>query len=137
MPLNIDFSEIPSLEPIPSGTYLATLIQADEGVSQSGNGKMDLRWKVVGGEFDGRLVFDHLSFAPTALWRTKLFLQAVGFGKEFSGQITADDLLGKHAEITVAIESGRTNAETGEAYPDRNRIVKVKQADASVEDLLS
>lgn len=137
MPLNIDFSEIPSLEPVPAGTYLATLIQAEEGVSQSGNGKMDLRWKIIGGEYDGRLVFDHLSFAPTALWRTKLFLQAVGFEDGYAGEITSDDLIGKVANITVAIESGRTNPETGEAYPDRNRIVKVKAAGAAVEDLLS
>jgi hypothetical protein len=137
MPLSIDFSEIPSLEPVPAGTYLATIIQADEGESQAGNPKVDLRWKIIGSEFDGRLVFDHLSFAPTALWRTKLFLQAVGYGNGFAGTIEAEDLVGKVANITVAVETGRTNPDTGETYPDRNRIVKVKAAEAGVEDLLS
>jgi hypothetical protein len=135
--LHIDFSEIPSLEPVPAGTYLASIIQADAGESQAGNPKVDLRWKIVGGEFDGRLIFDHLSFAPTALWRTKLFLQAVGFGEGFAGDVDTDDLVGKMASLTVAIESGRTNPDTGETYPDRNRVIKVKPAEATAEDLLS
>lgn len=136
-PISIDFSDIPSLEPIDPGTYPMEIVAAEEGESQTGNPKIDIRWKVLDGKYEGRVVFDNLSFAPNALWRTKLQLQALGWGKEFSGEITGEDLIGRIADVTVSKEIGRTNPDTGEAYPDRNRVLKVKPSSLTADDLLS
>jgi hypothetical protein len=134
----IDFSEVQGLDPIPDGTYDAEIVFADEGESQSGHPKIDLRWKVLAGEHEGRQVFDTMSFHPKALWRTKDTLMALDFPEDFSGDITGEELLGRVATITVKIEpSSGTNPDTGEPYPERNRITKVKAADMSVQDLLS
>lgn len=137
MPINVDFSEIPGLEPFPEGEYLAEIVSAKEGVSGTGNPKIDIRWKVLGGEFEGRQVFDTLAFAESALWRTKLVLQRLGWDKDFAGDLEAEDLLGKVATIVVGTEPEREDAETGETYEARNRIARVKTADVTAEDLLS
>jgi len=125
---SIDFSEVKGLEPIPPGNYLATIVKAEEGVSQKGNPKIDLQWKVVDeeGNFDGRIVFDTLTFTEKALFRVKSTLRAVGFDKDFSGEIDCDDLIGESAMLLVEIEASGQISPDGEPYPPRNRIRKVK-----------
>jgi hypothetical protein len=134
----IDFSEVQGLDPIPEGDYDAEIVYADEGESQSGHPKIDLRWKVLSGEQEGRQVFDTLSFHPKALWRTKATLMSLDFPDDFTGEVTGEELLGRVARIKVKIDpSSGTNPDTGEPYPERNRITKVTPSDMSVEDLLS
>lgn len=123
----IDFASVPSMDPVPNGVYLAEVVSAKEGTSQSSNPKIDLQWKIMGGEFDGRRVFDVMSFAPTALWRTKQTLEALGFKKGFSGEVTGEDLIGRQAVLTVTVdENTGINPDTGEAYGPRNKVVKAK-----------
>lgn len=123
----IDFSEVKGLEPIPAGNYTATIIKATVGKSQQGNDKIDLQWKIEGGDYDGRIVFDTLTFTPKSLYRVKQTLTALDFPKDFAGEVTPDDLEAKSADITVDIEaSTMTDETTGEPYPPRNRVKKVR-----------
>lgn len=137
---SIDFSQVQGLEPVEAGTYLASIVSAEEGMSKSGNPKIDVRWKIDESEAEGvagRQIFDTLSFHPDALWRTKLTLQALGFPKDFSGDIEVEDLLSRDATITVSIEdSEQTDPATGEPYPPRNRIMRVRPPSASAASLL-
>lgn len=127
----IDFGEVQGLEPVPAGTYKAEVVFAQEGASKAGQPKIDLRYKIIGGEQDGRQVLDTMSFHPQALWRTKLSLQAMGFAKDFSGEIDAGDLIGREVTIVVAIEESSQTDEDGDPYPPRNRVVKVKKAQSN------
>lgn len=134
---SIDFSSVQSLDPVPNGTYNAEIVHAEEGVSKAGHPKMDLRWKITEGEHAGRQIFDSMSFHPSALWRTKATLQALGFPETFNGELGAEDLVGREAQLVVTLESGRTDPATGEPYPDRNRITRVRPVGSSVSNLLS
>lgn len=129
---SIDFTNVPSLDPVPDGVYQAEVVHAEEGMSKTGNPKIDLRWKIVGGEFDGRQIFDTMSFHPDALWRTKLTLQGMGFSKDFSGDVGASDLVGLTAELVVIKETGRKDQASGEDYPDRNKITRVRRQSGDV-----
>ena len=132
----IDFSQVEDLKPLPRAWYLASIVEAKEGVSKQGNVKMDLRWKVEEGEFEGRNVFDTLTFTQKALFRVKATLKGLGFPDDFSGEISGDDLVGKTARILVDIEQSETlDPETGEPYPPRNRIKKVTSPNAGNTDL--
>lgn len=122
----IDFSDVPEIEPIPAGEYEAELTFAQAGFSASGNPKIDIRWTVALETGEQRLVFDTISFHPKALWRAKQTLQALGFPKDFSGEVDPEALLNQTAVIVVAIDTGRSDPATGEPYPDRNRVVKIK-----------
>jgi len=122
----IDFSKVQGLEPVPPDTYTASTIKAEAGTSKAGNEKIDLQWKVEGGKYDGRIIFDTLTFTEKAMFRVKATLLALGFPKTFKGTVRPDDLVGKTAKITVDIQPGNgVDPETGEEYPARNRIKKI------------
>jgi len=123
----IDFSNVKGLEPIPVGAYTASITSAERKTSQAGNEMINLQWKVSGGKYDGRIVFDSMVFTEKTLWRVKAALIALGYSKTFSGEVDPDQLVGKTATILVEIEVGRgTDQETGEPYPDRNRVRRIK-----------
>ena len=51
-----------SFEPIPAGMYQAMIDESEVVPTKSGSGQMlKLTWKVLEGEFKGRLVFDRLN----------------------------------------------------------------------------
>lgn len=124
---SIDFSAVKGLEPLPVGKYPATIVAATEGQSKALNPKIDLSWKIVGGKFDGRIIFDSLVFTPQTLFRVKGTLVQLGFKKDFKGSVGPQDLIGKSAEIFLEIEaSTQIDEDSGEPYPPRNRVKKVK-----------
>jgi hypothetical protein len=132
----INFSDVQDLTPVPQGTYEATIVHSQEGNSKAGYPKIDIRWKIEGGEFEGRQVFDTLSFHPDAQWRTKIALRSLGFPNDFDGDVEAEDLINLSAKIVVGIEDSGGTDESGEPYPVRNRVMKVKPLGTSAKSLL-
>jgi hypothetical protein len=123
---NIDFSTVVGLEPLPVGRYPAIIAAATEGTSHAGNAKIDLQWKIVGGKYADRIIFDSLVFTPQTAFRVKGTLVQLGFAKNFKGNVGSQDLIGKTAEIVLEIEaSTQIDESTGEPYPPRNRVKKV------------
>lgn len=135
---SIDFTTVEGLEPIEEGSYNATIVNAEVGMSKQDQPKIDLRWKIDDGqEHAGRQIFDTLSFHPEALWRTKLALQALGFANDFSGEVETEDLLNRSATIRVTIEpSTQIDPATGEPYPPRNRVTRVSPLSQTAASLL-
>lgn len=122
---SINFAKVTTLEPLPAGNYTATIVKADLGTSKAGNEKIDLQWKIEGGQYDGRVIFDTLTFTEKALFRVKATLQGLGFPKDFRGEVRPGDLVGKTAKLTVDIQAGNGVDESGEPYQARNRVKKV------------
>jgi len=125
----INFADVKGIEPIPAGNYLASIIDVKEGMSKTQNIKFDVQWKVEGGPFDGRRVFDTWSFHPDSLFRVKASLQALGWDKTFAGDVTPPELVGKTATIIVTIDVSTQTDEFGDPYPPRNIVKKVKPVD--------
>lgn len=123
----IDFSTVKGLEPIPVAAYTATIVQADETTSKAGNTMINIQWKVSGGKYDGRIIFDSWVFTEKTLYRVKANMIALGFPKTFKGAVDPNLLVGKSATIIVEIEqSSQIDDSTGEPYPPRNRVRRVK-----------
>lgn len=126
----IKFDDVQGLEPIPAGIYLATVTKATEGVSKADNEKIDLQWTVSNDEdpkTDGRIIFDTMVFTEKALFRVKQVLEAGDFEDDFDGDVGEDDFMGITAMLVVDIEtSTQEDPATGEPYPDRNRVKRVK-----------
>ena len=123
---SINFADVKGLDPLPVGKYLATIQVVTEGKSKQNNEKLDLQWKIEGGKYDGRIIFDTLTFTEKALFRVKSTLMGLGFKKDFRGNVGPDMLVGKTALITLDIQASATiDEETGEPYPPRNRVKRV------------
>ena len=129
---SIDFSEVKDPEPIPDGNYLASIVEAKEGTSKNNNPKIDLHWRVESGPFEGRYVFDTLTFTEKAAGRVKAVLKALDFPADFKGDVPLDDLIGKSAMITVGTEvSTEIDPNTGEPYAPRNKVKRVRPVSAA------
>lgn len=81
----VDLSAVEVPKPIPRNWYTLTIVSATPGMSKGdqnkGTGpqpKISIRTKVEGGQYDGRTIFDDMSFAPGALPFTKQALVALG-----------------------------------------------------------
>ena len=136
MPI-IDFDEVPGIDPIPEGKYDCEIVSAQDAVSKTGADKIALRWKVLEGEYAGRMIFHDLSFHPNALWRTKQILINLGYDAKFSGEVDSEELLGLMGELTINIRtSDQVNPDTGEVYDPQNNVVKVRPAGTILEDLV-
>lgn len=134
---NIDFSQVRGPEPIPAGEYTLEVVKAVPGKSKAQNPKITLHLKVVGGEYDGRYIFDDLTFTAAALFRVKAFLVAAGYDSDFSGGIDPAELVGVQVGAIVNInESTATDESTGEPYPPRNGIKRYMPAGTTLASLL-
>lgn len=124
----VNFAEIPDAgEPVPAGTYDATIVAAEPTTSKAGNPMIKIRWRIDGGEHDKRNIFDNLVFTTAALWRVRQVLEALGYASNFNGAVNPESLIGESATIVVTIQAGNgVNPETGEVYPPRNNVAKVK-----------
>jgi Protein of unknown function (DUF669) len=116
----------PAFEPVPKGSYVASITDAKVGALKSGKGQaVNLTWEISGGQYDGRLIFDrvivvHESAEAMKFGRRKLKDIADACGVKDS--ITdLSVLLNKPCSIFVKIEQD----DAGE-YPPKNRVGRVK-----------
>ena len=127
---SIDFSEIPTTEPVPEQWYPAEIVTVKAGVSKSsGSPKLDVQWKITGDEYNNRRVFQTLSLKPEALWALRAFMEGLGLvPKNFDGalDINAEEWIGMEGWIKVGIQkSEQINPETNEPYEPRNNVKKI------------
>lgn len=135
---SIDFGRVETVQrPVPKGRYDAQIVHAEgKYAKSSGRPMISLRWKLEGGEYDGRTIFDNLVFTePTGDWgrdfprrKIRQCLEAVGFASNFSGTIDPESLIGERATIeldvrAIARDGTTINPETGEAYGEQNNVV--------------
>lgn len=137
--IEIDFSQVQGLEPIPAGKYTAQCVSCKSTKSKQGHPKFDWAWKVMDGEFAKRQVIDSLSFHPNALGRTKTILKNLGLNVDGKLRVAPGDIINKVATIRIDIEtSTQKDPDTGEVYPPRNRIksLHVTTGEAGLASLL-
>ena len=128
----IDFTQIEGPKLLPDGKYLAKVVHAEDGLSTQNHPKTELRWEIMAPEeYAGRVIFDIISYHPDVLWRAKQALIGLGFDETFQGEITASELEGREATITVKVEKGtKTDPSTGNPYPDKNKVSKIAPVSA-------
>jgi hypothetical protein len=100
--LSLDFTGIADV--IPEGTYDVELVKIAKGESQAGNPMLNFTYKILTGEFEGRVVFDNVPLLESTLWRMRLVLIGLGIDPaEIEGQarIDVDSLVGNRSRITL------------------------------------
>lgn len=126
-------------QPAPSGDYILELVDAEDGTVQSGdnagNLKTTLQWEIVDAEgelekFNGRRIYDNVSYSEKALPRLKTMLKA--FGAEVDDSDNADDvdfewddLLGQKLMAKIrSVPKQRDKNDPSKEYPAKNAIVR-------------
>lgn len=109
MTLTIDLTNVEAWEAgdiLPPGTHYVEVASAAEGTSSNGNPQLELEMRAVGGEYEGGTIRDWIHFTPKTAGKVKQVLGAFGVGDlDSQVSLSADDLLGKRAQILVRTET--------------------------------
>ena len=121
----------PDFEPLPKGSYVASITDAKVGPLKSGKGQaVQLTWEVEGDKYAGRLIFDrvivtHESEKAQRFGRQKF--KDIATACEVSQQITdLSVLLNKPCLVSVKIEEDPDGQ-----YAPKNRVTRVKKIEAA------
>lgn len=74
----VNLSQVEGRIKIPEGEHLISVAEASSEEGQSGT-YIKWKFKVVGGEADGGILYYNTSLAPQALWNLKSLLEALGY----------------------------------------------------------
>jgi len=115
----VDVNATVSRDPIPAGDYVLKCLEAEEKETSSGGTMIKAKFEVVGGEYDGRWVWNNYNIVNASekaqnIGRQQLVSWATACGKPEADD--TDKLIDKKFTATVGIEKG-----TG-GYSDSNRI---------------
>jgi hypothetical protein len=70
--------DLPKQEILPAGPYRVGIKEIKTGVGkESGIAYLKPIYQVVDGAYKKRIIFDNLSLSPNALWRVRVFLEAI------------------------------------------------------------
>lgn len=112
-----------SYEPVPAGSYNATIFNIEQEQVKSGpnEGKprFNIQFRLTGDKVDNRRVFSYVPlYVANDFWKTQAFFKALGFDMK-SGKFTVPDvadLLGKPIGVRVKIgtdQNGQPRNEVG------------------------
>ena len=85
---NLNFSAIPSREPLAEGVYLFTIEEVEEKVSSNGNDMLLIRFRE---SETGTAVFENYVLSLNSLWKLKELCDALGI--DTSSSMSTDELI--------------------------------------------
>lgn len=136
----------PDRSPVPAGPYPVVLVDMNPDKTDSGYTILRMQFKVEGGEYNDRVIYDDWFMPNKALQEPKKYKEALGYlqeklqalyGQPVVGNINLNpmELLGRRCIVQVYVVSDKQiDKETGEplrneagailTYPPKNRIRK-------------
>lgn len=112
-PIQVNFTGVdpvaePGSGPLPDGEYLVMVDEAKERTSQKGTPGIGLQLKVIGGDYEGRLLFDDLWITQAAMGYVLHRLQCLGMQVPAgSFGLDARGLVSRRARVIVRQEEGQ------------------------------
>jgi hypothetical protein len=114
--LNLDFSSVPSREPLEEGVYNLTIAKVEEKTSSTGNPMLAIEYDV--NEVEGnRKLFDNYVLIDKCLWKIQELFKALGIDTSEVVTIDPNELVGQSVNAKVIQE--QYNGETV------NRVKKI------------
>lgn len=98
--LNLDFSNVPSREPLDEGIYQLQIAKAEEKIASTGTPMLTIEYNVL--EVEGnRKLWENYPLTESALWKIQELFKALGM--DASSVITIDpkDLIGETVNAKV------------------------------------
>lgn len=102
--LNLDFSSIPSREPLEEGVYHLRIAKVEETTSSTGNPMLKVEYDVVDVE-GGRKLWDNYVLIDKCLWKVKELFDAVGIDTSELVEMDVTELVGLEVNGKVIQET--------------------------------
>lgn len=101
--LNLDFSNVPSREPLDEGVYSLRIASAEEKVSSTGNPMLSVEFDVVGVE-GNRKLWDNYVLIDKCLWKVQELFKALGIDTKQIVTMEPNELVGYEVQAKVVQE---------------------------------
>ena len=102
--LNLDFSSVPSREPLDEGVYDLTIAKIEETTSSTGNPMLKVEYDVSGVE-GNRKLWDNYVLIDKCLWKVKELFDALGIDTSELVEMDVSELLGMQVKAKVIQET--------------------------------
>lgn len=102
--LNLDFSSVPSREPIAEGVYHLQIAKVEETTSSTNNPMLKVEYDVLDVE-GGRKLWDNFVLIPKALWKLKELFEALGIDTAEIVEMDVQELVGMEVQAKVIQET--------------------------------
>ena len=100
--MNLDFSSIPSREPLPEGTYPVSVAKVEQKLSKKNNPVLKVEFNIKDEEYKGRKIWANYTLIPTAMWKVQELFKALGLEADAILEIDTDDLVGLTCQLKIA-----------------------------------
>lgn len=91
--------------PVPVGVYTVRLIECDETTSSNDNPMIACTLEIVGGEFDGRYLWDNVVLIDSTEWKLAQFIRALQL--KDSGSLDTTKVIGTLLKARVKHENSK------------------------------
>ena len=102
--LNLDFSSVPSREPLEEGVYHLRIAKVEETTSSPGNPMLKVEYDVVDVE-GGRKLWDNYVLIDKCLWKVKELFDAIGVDTSELVEMDVTELVGMEVNGKVIQET--------------------------------
>lgn len=102
--MNLDFSSVPSREPLEEGIYSLTIAKAEETTSSTGNPMLKIEFDVNGVE-GNRKLWDNYVLIDKCMWKLKELFDALGIDTEGIVEMDVAELQGLQVNAKVIQET--------------------------------
>lgn len=116
MAINLDFSSVPSREPLEEGVYHLQIAKVEETTSSTGNPMLKVEFDVLDVE-GNRKLWDNYVLIDKCLWKVKELFDAVGIDTAELVEMDVAELVGLEVNAKVIQEAYNENI--------MNRIKKI------------
>lgn len=117
--LNLDFSSVPSREPLEEGVYSLTIAKVEETTSSTGNPMLKIEYDV--NEVEGnRKLWDNYVLIDKCLWKLKELFDALGIDTSAIVEMDVTELVGMqvNAKIIQETYNGEVVNRVKKIYPE-------------------
>lgn len=104
MAINLDFSSVPSREPLEEGVYHLQIAKVEETNSSTGNPMLKVEYDVLGVE-GNRKLWDNYVLIDKCLWKVKELFDAIGIDTSVLVEMDVDELVGMEVQAKVIQET--------------------------------
>ena len=102
--LNLDFSSVPSREPLEEGVYHLRIAKVEETTSSTGNPMLKVEYDVLDVE-GNRKLWDNYVLIDKVLWKVKELFDAIGVDTSELVEMDVNELVGMEVNGKVIQET--------------------------------
>lgn len=101
--MNLDFSNVPSREPLPEGVYDVQIAKIEETKSKtSGNPMLKIEFDILSEGYNGRKIWANYLLTENCLWKMQELFGSLGLDSEGIVQMDTTELIGMTCKAKIA-----------------------------------